>query len=473
MPDRSQGPPEWRPLNVLWINHRDPKHPRAGGAEVHLIEIGKRLVARGHAVTLLCERWPGSAREEIIEGVRVKRYGGPIALHAISPFFAATSRADVIVDDVAHAVPFFSNLFARRPVVAVVHHVSQEVLDRELPFPLSWAAKRAERGVRLYRSIVTVSEASKSDLVGKLGVRPERITVISEGVDLSKYSPGKKAEVPTFLWLGRIKRYKNADHAVRAVSAVRGARLIVAGAGDPDEVSRLRSLVRELGAEDRVQFMGWVSEEEKARLYAESWAFLMTSSVEGFGLVVVEAAASGTPTLAYDEGPMREVIEDGRTGFLVPFGDVGALSEKVAALSSDHSLAERMGMEARQFSKRFDWDAAADEFERALLMAAGRRRAPGPSAGHRELWPHNWAGGWASGWLGGRTDLALMGFGVWPLPQAAITKGASAKPPTGLETREGSSAHIKMPEPSPLPPLRGSFALFPAALPALSPSRKP
>ncbi|MFQ1020778.1 glycosyltransferase family 4 protein [Tardisphaera saccharovorans] len=376
MSTSSQGPPKWRPLDVLWINHRDPKHPRAGGAEVHLIEVGKRLVARGHAVTLLCERWPGSAREEVIEGVRVRRYGGPLTLHALSPIFAAASRADVVVDDVAHAVPFFSNLFARRPVVAIVHHVHQGVLDRELPFPISWAAKKAERGVRLYRSIVTVSEASKADLVRKLGVSPERVTVISEGVDLSKYSPGKKADAPTFLWLGRIKRYKNADHAIRAVSAVRGARLTVAGAGDPDEVSRLRALAKELGAEDRVDFKGWVSEEEKASLYAESWALLMTSSVEGFGLVVVEAAASGTPTVAYDQGPMREVVEDGRTGFLVPFGDASALSERVAALSSDRSLAERMGMEARRFSKRFDWDATAAEFERVLLTVAGGRGDP-------------------------------------------------------------------------------------------------
>ena len=95
------------------MNHRDIANPKAGGAERTIYEIGRRMVLRGHEVDVLVGAWPGAMRHETIDGVRHHRYGNRVAPHLVHPFFLKYhSNADVIVDDMAHAAPWFSPWFS-------------------------------------------------------------------------------------------------------------------------------------------------------------------------------------------------------------------------------------------------------------------------------------------------------------------------------------------------------------------------
>ncbi len=137
-------------MRILWVNHRDPKHPEAGGAEVHLNEVCKRLVERGCQVTLLSERFPGSTQAETLDGIDILRSGGRFDSHLYAPIQVSRlgKENDVVVDDIAHAIPWWSGLVTTRPVVGMVHHVHQSVATFQLGRPLGVAARMAEKTIR-------------------------------------------------------------------------------------------------------------------------------------------------------------------------------------------------------------------------------------------------------------------------------------------------------------------------------------
>ena len=364
-------------MRILWINHRCPKHPQAGGAEVRMLELGKRLVKHGFKITLLCERFDGAPSNDEMEGIDVKRLGGKHTIHVIAPMFVRnhSNEFDAIIDDVAHAVPWFSPLFTRKPVVGQVHHVHQEVLSFELSPFLARLVAWSESGVKyFYRLLVAVSESTKRDLVGKFGISEERVRVVPNGVDLDVYKPMRKSSKPTVLWVGRVKRYKRVDHVLRAFRIVErklpDAMLVVVGDGDYLEV--LKRVSGRLGLSN-VIFTGRVSEEEKVRLMASSWVCVSTSFVEGWGMTITECAACGTPAVAYDVAGLRDSVKDGVTGLLARNGDVEGLADALIKVLEDEGLRLRLSRNALEYAKGFSWERTAREFMKVLKWVVNER----------------------------------------------------------------------------------------------------
>ncbi len=217
------------------------------------------------------------------------------------------------------------------------------------------------------------------------GVDRERIVVIHPGVDAQYFTPtprgpaaasagGREAQ-PAFLYIGRLRRYKGVEFAIRALAVARGKRtdlrLDIAGAGD--DRPRLEALAAELGVSEGVRFLGRVTEAEKLRLLRSTWANVFPSCKEGWGITNVEAAACGTPSLASDSPGLRDSVRHGETGFLVPHGDAAALAGRMLQLAADPALVERLGQEARRFAEGLSWDRAADQTERWLQELIARR----------------------------------------------------------------------------------------------------
>ena len=358
-------------MNIVWVNHRDPQHPEAGGAEVHLREVGKRLVKKGCDVTLLSERFAGSQEEEMIDGIRVIRRGGRFGIHLRAPLMVTrlARNADIVVDDIAHAVPWWSSIVTRIPVVGIVHHVHQSVAPLELGLPLGTAVRMAERTIRsTYDCIITVSQETKRQIETLLKVDGSKIHVVYNGVDHEAFRPnGEKFEQPTLLCLGRIKKYKNVEHLLQAFALAKkrvpALRLIICGRGDYRE--HVVELARRLNLQD-VSFHSTMNDAERVRLLQRSWALCAPSLFEGWGLVITEAAACGTPALANEGAVSSEAIVDGKTGYLVKNGDIEGLSEKIVLLAQDDDLRRSMSNAALEHSNRFDWDKTASETLRIL-----------------------------------------------------------------------------------------------------------
>jgi glycosyltransferase involved in cell wall biosynthesis len=170
------------------------------------------------------------------------------------------------------------------------------------------------------------------------------------------------------LYVGRLKRYKGIGLAIQALAASRrlrpDLRLHIAGTGDHGP--ELERLAASLGVTDAVTFHGFVSDAQKLALLRTSWANIFPSPKEGWGITVVEAAACGTPSLASDSPGLRDSVRHGETGFLVPHGDVAALSARMVEVASTPALVERLGRAARTFAEGLTWDRTADMTERHL-----------------------------------------------------------------------------------------------------------
>ena len=369
-------------MRILVLNWQDRMNPQAGGAETHLHEIFGRL-AGVHDVTLLVSGWKGGAQQARIDGMEVHRTGGRYTFNLAAPaYYRRRFRRrefDVLVEDL-NKVPLMTPLLAGHPVTLLVHHLFGATAFQEASAPVAATTWLLERPLgRIYRKTPTmaVSRSTARDL-GSRGLDEEAIAVIPNGVDLGPCDPdgaeGRFAD-PTVLYLGRLKRYKRVDLPIRAVAALAAqgldVRMVIAGTGDHEP--ELRALVEELDVGDRVRFAGFVSEEEKIRLFRRAWVHVLTSPKEGWGITNLEAAACGTPTVASDSPGLRDSVVDGETGFLVPHEDVRALADRIRALIEDDTLRERLGGNARRFAERFTWDRAAEETE-AFLETVVRSR---------------------------------------------------------------------------------------------------
>ncbi len=357
-------------LKILVFNWRDTKHVWAGGAEIYVHEIAKRWVAEGHSVTLFCGHDGNSKLNETVEGVNIIRRGGFYTVYIwafVYYILKLRGKYDVIVES-ENGVPFFTPLYSRLPVILVAHHVNQNVFRENLPRILSSFAQFIEKYLMplLYREkvIVTVSESSKKDFI-KLGFTTgQNIYIVPPCVNSNAFSKTKKTAHPSFIYMGRLKPYKNIDIAIKAFAQVHSqfpkSKLTIAG--DGESRGSLSKLVKSLRLKRSVTFTGRISEQKKAQLLAKSWIALQPSSFEGWGITVIEANASGTPVIASKVNGLRDSVIDGKTGILVPVKDPGEMAKAMQMLISKPKKLMQLSRNASEWAKSFDWDNSANTF---------------------------------------------------------------------------------------------------------------
>lgn len=371
--------------HLLVLNERDMENPLAGGAEVHFDEIFSRLAARGFPVTLICAGFPGAAARAERRGVTIVRVGNRFTFYARGP--AAYRRLErtlkgrgMLVEDL-NKLPFFGPLYARLPILAIVHHLFGTTAFRQVSFPIAAVAYLSELGIpRVYRDVpmVAVSPSTQSDLVAR-GVDPGHITMVPNGLDHVLYSPGATPTASrTILSLGRVEPYKRIDVAVAAMpqilARVPDARLVIVGRGGA--LPELERQVATLGLGAVVKFRGFVSEDEKVALYRDARVLVNPSEKEGWGLTVLEANACGVPAVASDVPGLRDSVRHEDTGLLVPHGNVEACAWALARVLTDDALWTRLRSGALRWAANYTWDAVTDQMEAVIerTMAEAARR---------------------------------------------------------------------------------------------------
>src|SRR5437867_3294871 len=264
-----------RAVRALLVNWNDRANPHAGGAEIHLHEIFGRLARRGHAIDLVASGWPGCAPTAELDGLRVHRSGGrhSFALHAHGALrrLLRTNRYDVVVEDI-NKLPLYLPWLTDLPFCVIIPHLFGTTAFAEASWPVAAVVWAAELPIpRVYRRAAfhAISESTRDDLVRR-GVPRERITVIHPGVDTTWYCPDgatPRTAQPTFLYVGRLKRYKGVEIALRALAAARARRadLVLEIAGHGDDRPRLDRLAERWGVREGVWLLGFVTDEEQRR----------------------------------------------------------------------------------------------------------------------------------------------------------------------------------------------------------------
>ncbi len=371
-------------MHVLLLTDRDWTHPQGGGTGTNLLGQVARWLEWGHRVTVVAGDHPGAeAVSRPRPGLEIHRMGSRLTVFgraALASRRGLAADADVVLE-VVNGIAFFTPLWwwLRAPVVTLVHHVHQDHYVAELGFRGRVAAFLLERVplTLLYRRrpFLTISDSARRDLV-TLGVPPGHIHVAYLGTEPSPVPPVPEAEEPTLLYLGRLKAYKRVEAVLDVLETVPGARLDIAG--DGDHRPALEAEIAERGIEDRVTLHGFVSEEDKARLYDRAWVALTASSAEGWCLTVMEAADRGTPSAALAVGGLPESIVDGQTGVLAETPQ--ELATAVGDLVAQPERRRALGEAARARARGFTWDATA----RANLAVLERTAAAGRQ-GVREI----------------------------------------------------------------------------------------
>lgn len=363
-------------MKILVFNWQDLKHPFAGGAEIYLYEILKRISKR-HNVTWLGCSDKSLPSEDFYENIRILRFGKWEFSNYSLPilYFKRIKNKidfDVVIESYSK-VPFLTPLFIKqKKIFMLVHHFFGKTIYYETNPLIATYVYLFEKPVSLfYKNVkfISVSESTKEELVRK-GIPAQNIRVIFPGVDESYKPTFEKSEKPLLVYLGRMKRYKKIEYVLKVFKKVyeeiKDAEFCMVG--DGDYRANLERMSSEIGIRDRVKFTGFVSEEEKVRILQRAWVTVNTSPKEGWGMVNTEAQACGTPCITFDSPGLRETVKDGYSGFIVEYGNWEKMAEKVIFLIKNRDLREKMSRNAFEWSKNFSWEKSAIEFEEYLLL---------------------------------------------------------------------------------------------------------
>ena len=364
-------------MHILVLADRDWTHPQGGGTGANLFGQVSRWLAWGHRVSIVACGYEGCVRHEKIDGLEIHRVGGRSTVFPRTIWRGWRGKlpeADVVLE-VVNGITFLTPLWLRKPRVTLVHHIHRRHYVEELGrkgLLAAWLLETLPLKL-LYRGsrFSTISNSTANE-IAELGIDRSNVEVNYIGVELAAFEPGERAQEPTLLYLGRLKRYKRIDVLLGVLERIPEAVLDVAGEGDHRE--ELEAEIERRGLAGRVRMHGHVSEEAKLRLLQRSWVNLTASSAEGWCLTVMEAAACSTPSAALAVGGLPESIEHARSGLLAR--DPEDLAEKTAAIVHDPELRERLGRQAHERAREFTWDASAqrtlDILEAEREAAAGR-----------------------------------------------------------------------------------------------------
>ncbi|MBC7097902.1 glycosyltransferase family 4 protein [Candidatus Bipolaricaulota bacterium] len=345
---------------------------KGSGQVVHIRELARALQARGHEVTVFTLR-----AEERPEGVEVVEAPARRVWGLVRHFSGYQ-----LVHSQYHPCLYAGGLAHRRglPHVFTFHGFAPIRHWNSARQRVKMVRRRLGTflGLRLgVDGFIAVSRFLADALASRYLVPRDRIEVVYNGVDISRFSPsvdgGKVREKyglsgkKVVLYLGRLTRYKGAQFLLSAAPQVLreipSAHFLIAGSLRND-VLDLPGMARRLGIERHVTFTGFVPDEDIPALYRAADLFCYPSLWEGFGLTPAEAMASGIPVVAFRCTAVPEVVVHGRTGLLVRPGDVAALAGAISTLLEDGERRHRMGQAGREHVlENFRWDLAAQRTE--------------------------------------------------------------------------------------------------------------
>lgn len=351
---------------ILILNWRCPTNPLSGGAEKVTLEHAKAWVQHGWDVVWLAGSYQGNKGYEVISGVHIYRYGGPVSIYFTAWWFYWTKwngNFDLVIDEF-HGIPFLSPIWAfKSKKLAYIHEVAQEIWDEMYPFPVNLIGKLYENiYFSLYKNtpFLTGADSAKKDLQ-RYGIPEKNITVLRHGLFLNpvKEIP-KKQDNLTLIFVARLVKMKGIEDALRLCAHVKKENpkfsLWIVGDGENDYVKFLKQLTEDLDIKENVIFHGYVTEAKKIRLYQKAHFLVHTSIREGFGLVVIEANSQGTPAAVYNSPGLQDVVEEGINGFKIEKKQFGDFARKITEVYKNEEQYNKLIKSSIESSKKYDWE---------------------------------------------------------------------------------------------------------------------
>ncbi|MEI8081386.1 MAG: glycosyltransferase family 4 protein [Actinomycetes bacterium] len=357
-----------RKLRICVLNWRDLKNPAAGGAEVYTEHVLRRWARQGHEVTLFAAAVEGAPADEVVDGYRVIRRGSKLSVYSEAKKWYrlhGQGEFDVVIDQ-TNTIPFRAHKWVNdTPVVGFFHQTAEEcwMHNTALPAALLGRYILEPHWLRGFRNVptLTVSDSTAASLA-RFGVNDT--IVIPEGYEPPMVPPQvRKEDRPTIAWCARLVNYKRPQDLLAAAEILRQQipDLQVWFIGSGEDLEKLRA-----AAPEGVEYLGFVSNEEKLDRMARAHVHVATSVREGWGLVVSEAAAVGTPTVAYDTPGLRDSTKAANGVTCEP--NPQALAD---TLANWLPFWKQNPPQALPYGGAHSWDHVANKMMEALVVQAG------------------------------------------------------------------------------------------------------
>jgi glycosyltransferase involved in cell wall biosynthesis len=359
-------------MKILILNWRDIKNPRAGGAEVLTHELAKGWVAAGHEVTFFSSLFKGAKKRENIDGVTIIRAGNAISVYWQAYCYYKKEfkgKFDLIIDEI-NTMPFFSNFYAKEKVVCHINQLAKEVWFYESVFPISLFGYLIEPFfLKSYKNndVITISKSTKDDLVN-LGFKENKVSIVPMGIEFKPLDNlPEKEELPTLIYVGRLKKSKRVHHIIEAYKLARAKRpdlkLWIVGNGDTLYKESLYKLAKK---ESGIKFFHNLDNKDKLRLMSLAHLIVVTSVREGWGLIVTEANAVGTPAICYNVPGLRDSTIDNVTGLLCKRNNPSNLAKTILNFLENKNLRDKLSKNALDRARNFSWDRTNKESRQVL-----------------------------------------------------------------------------------------------------------
>ena len=361
-------------MNILILNWRDPKNPKSGGAEIVTLEHAKAWVKNGSNVTWFTSEFKGAKEEEKIEGVNIVRRGNFLTVFLYAPFFYLPAKGgfDIVIDEI-HGLPFFTPLFVRKPKIAFIHEVADEIWDYTFPFPINKIGKFIEPlYFKLYRNVKFWTDAASTvDDLEKKGIKRKNCVAINCPINNKLVNqPSEKEKVPTFIFVSRVVKMKGIEEVIRSffyiLREIKDAKLWIVGDGEKKYVEELKETMRSFSISTKVKFFGRVDDNKKLELMRKAHLLLHASIKEGWGLVVIEAASQGTPSIVYNVAGLRDSVKNGKTGIVLEENNAKEMAREAIVLIKNKKRYQGFQKNGILWVKSLTWEKATRQSE-ALL----------------------------------------------------------------------------------------------------------
>ncbi|MGA8256267.1 MAG: D-inositol-3-phosphate glycosyltransferase [Nocardioides sp.] len=392
----------------------------AGGMNVYVVELSRRLAARGVEVDVFTRATSSQLAPvvELADGVQVRHVAaGPfegLTKHELPSQMCVFAR-EVLRTEAAHPVGHYDSVHSHYwlsgqvgalardrwgvPLIHSMHTMAKVKNEALAEGDVAEPASRIlgeEQVVEAADVLIANTDLEAKQLINLYDAHPGRVEVVHPGVDLHVFAPrdqvavraelGLPSDAAVLLFAGRIQPLKAPDVLLRAVGVMLERdpelrrQLVVPVVGGPsgsglERPSALTALAAELGIADVVRFVPPVAQAELARWYAAATVVAVPSYNESFGLVAAEAQACGTPVVAAAVGGLTTVVRDGRSGLLLDTHDPSDWAHALARIVDDPALRESLATGALAQAQEFSWDATAaatlEVYEGARARMAG------------------------------------------------------------------------------------------------------
>ncbi|NKB69939.1 MAG: glycosyltransferase [Candidatus Latescibacteria bacterium] len=374
-------------MKICHLGYDDLDNPwLGGGGAIRAREIYRRLAPR-HEITLVTGGYPGAAREEWVDGLRIVRLGGcadaetaqgyarsRLSYCRWAPAYLQRADWDVWVHEFSAYVPLWiPRARRRRGILLFQHFMGHHALAKhKLVGAVAWAAEKWT--LRAYPRIITVSPSVEQLVRAQLGKRPVQVDCVYNGVE-ADYFDLRSEEDDYVLYFGRTDVHtKGMDVLIEAFARLAAdypsLQLKIAGrSGNARQNQLLAELIDRHDLRRRVEVVGTVADKDKRELLRRALFLCLPSRYEGWCIVAIEAGAAGKAVVGTRISGLQDAIRHGETGLLVESGRPEQVAEAMRQLLDAADQRRCLGEQGRAWARRFDWDRIAEDHEEICLRA--------------------------------------------------------------------------------------------------------